>query len=81
VARVLVAEKALVRVGARVLVERGELEALKQKVRERWPPGSRIEVGEFKALTGLTRKHAIPLLEFLDRERVTRRAGNDRLVL
>jgi selenocysteine-specific elongation factor len=38
-------------------------------------------VGAFKELTGLSRKHAIPLLEYLDRERVTRRAGNDRLVV
>jgi selenocysteine-specific elongation factor len=38
-------------------------------------------VGAFKELTGLTRKFVIPRLEFLDRERVTRRSGNDRLVL
>ena len=35
----------------------------------------------FKDMTGLSRKHVIPLLEFLDRERVTRRVGNDRVVL
>ena len=34
-----------------------------------------------KELTGLTRKHVIPLLEYLDRERVTRRAGADRVLL
>jgi len=50
-------------------------------VRERWPSGSKIEVGAFKDLTGLSRKYVIPLLEYLDRERVTRRAGNDRIVL
>jgi selenocysteine-specific elongation factor len=50
-------------------------------VRRRWPPGSRLDVGGFKELTGLSRKFVIPLLEYLDRERVTRRAGNDRLVL
>ena len=36
---------------------------------------------EFKELTGITRKYAIPLLEFLDRERVTRRAGDERVIL
>jgi selenocysteine-specific elongation factor len=81
VARVLVGERLLVRVGEGLLVDQGALETLKQRVRERFSPGSRIEVGAFKELTGLTRKHAIPLLEYLDRERVTRRAGNDRLVL
>ncbi len=32
-------------------------------------------------MTGLSRKHVIPLLEYLDRERVTRRGGTDRVVL
>ena len=81
VARVLVAEKALVRVGASALVAGDALERLAGRVRAAWPPGSRLEVGAFKELTGLSRKHAIPLLEYLDRERVTRRAGNDRLVV
>ena len=35
----------------------------------------------FKQLTGLSRKYAIPLLEYLDRERVTRKVGECRLVL
>jgi hypothetical protein len=30
---------------------------------------------------GLSRKHAIPLLEYLDRERITRRVGNEREIL
>ena len=81
VARVLVAEKLLVRVGESLLVGKDALELLKQRVRERFSPGSKLEVGAFKQLVGLTRKHAIPLLEYLDRERVTRRAGSDRLVL
>jgi selenocysteine-specific elongation factor len=38
-------------------------------------------VGAFKELTGLSRKFVIPLLEYLDRERVTRRAGAERTVM
>ena len=34
-----------------------------------------------KTMTGLTRKHAIPLLEYLDRERITRKQGDVRIVL
>ena len=42
----------------------------------------KIDVAVFKEITGgLTRKYAIPLLEFLDRERVTRRVGNEREIL
>jgi selenocysteine-specific elongation factor len=40
-----------------------------------------IDVGRFKELTGVSRKYAIPLLEYLDRERVTRRVGNERIIL
>ena len=77
----LVAERVLDRVGEGLLVHRDHLEALKRQVRERWPAGSKVEVAAFKDLTGLSRKYVIPLLEYLDREKVTRRAGNDRMVL
>jgi selenocysteine-specific elongation factor len=41
----------------------------------------RIDVGTFKERFGVTRKFAIPLLEYLDRERVTRRVGDARVIL
>ena len=43
--------------------------------------GQRFSVPEFKDWTGVSRKYAIPLLEFLDKERVTRRDGDSRIVL
>lgn len=42
---------------------------------------SEMTVGEFKALTGLSRKYAIPLLELLDQMGVTRRRGSVREIL
>ncbi len=54
---------------------RGRLSAFKKT------KGERISVPVFKELTGITRKYAIPLLEYLDRERVTRRAGDERVIL
>ncbi|HEY6358715.1 MAG TPA: SelB C-terminal domain-containing protein, partial [Vicinamibacterales bacterium] len=42
---------------------------------------ARLDVAAFKTQYGLTRKYAIPLLEWLDRERVTRRVGESRIVL
>jgi selenocysteine-specific elongation factor len=42
---------------------------------------ARLDVAAFKARFGVTRKFAIPLLEYLDRERVTRRAGEARVIL
>jgi selenocysteine-specific elongation factor len=41
----------------------------------------RIDVSTFKERFGVTRKFAIPLLEYLDRERVTRRVGDARVLL
>jgi selenocysteine-specific elongation factor len=81
VARVLVTEHVLCRVGEDLLVHSEHLEALKQELRRRFPPGSKLDVATFKELTGLSRKYVIPLLEYLDRERLTRRSGNDRVVL
>ncbi len=43
--------------------------------------GKRISVGDFKARYGLSRKWAIPLLEHLDSIGVTRRLGDERLVV
>jgi selenocysteine-specific elongation factor len=43
--------------------------------------GQRFSVPEFKDWTGVSRKYAIPLLEYLDRERITRRDGDLRVVL
>jgi selenocysteine-specific elongation factor len=43
--------------------------------------GARIDVATFKERFGVTRKFAIPLLEYLDRERVTRRVGDARVIL
>jgi selenocysteine-specific elongation factor len=43
--------------------------------------GTVMDVAGFKQLTGLSRKYAIPLLEYLDRARITRKQGDKRLVL
>lgn len=43
--------------------------------------GATFDVAAAKARFGVSRKFAIPLLEYLDRERVTRRVGDRRLVL
>jgi len=42
---------------------------------------ARLDVATFKGQFGVSRKFAIPLLEYLDRERITRRVGDARIVL
>lgn len=77
----LAAEKRLVRIGD-LIFHAGSLEELRSRVRARKRVNSRMDVAAFKEITGgLTRKYAIPLLEYLDRERVTRRVGNEREIL
>lgn len=44
-------------------------------------PDRLIDVAKFKELTGVSRKYAIPLLEYLDGERITRRAGDKRVII
>ncbi len=63
--------------------ERGA-EQLRRGVRENLlapRKSQRFNVTAFKEWTGVSRKYAIPLLEYFDRERVTRRAGDRRLIL
>lgn len=43
--------------------------------------GRKFSVPEFKEWTRVSRKYAIPLLEYLDRQHVTRREGDARIVL
>jgi selenocysteine-specific elongation factor len=43
--------------------------------------GSHLDVARFKQLTGLSRKYAIPLLEYLDRQRITLKQNDQRLIL
>jgi selenocysteine-specific elongation factor len=56
---------------------------LKEDVRalRHGPQPATIDVSAFKERFGVTRKFAIPLLEYLDRERVTRRVGESRQIL
>jgi selenocysteine-specific elongation factor len=80
--QILLREKNLVRVSPELIFHRQALAQLKERLAGyKKFKGDRISVPTFKELTGITRKYAIPLLEYLDRERVTRRAGDERVIL
>ena len=81
VQRVLLKDGTLVRIAEGMVFHRDVLDELKSAVRAFKAKQERIDVSAFKEMAGVTRKHAIPLLEWLDRERVTRRAGNERVIL
>ncbi len=76
----LLREKILVRMGSETLFIHCEaLASLRAKITEL--RGQTLDVARFKGMTGLSRKYAIPLLEYLDRERITRKTGDQRLVV
>jgi selenocysteine-specific elongation factor len=80
--QLLLREKALHRVTPELIFHREALASLRVKLAAyKKAKGERISVPAFKDLTGITRKYAIPLLEYLDRERVTRRQGDERVIL
>lgn len=80
--QILLREKSLVRVSPDLIFHRDALQQMKEKLAQyKEAKAERISVPAFKDLTGITRKYAIPLLEYLDRERVTRRAGDERVIL
>jgi selenocysteine-specific elongation factor len=76
---ILLREKRLLRVSEELVFHRTAIERLRETLAAR--KGQRFGVGEFKEWTGISRKYAIPLLEYLDREHVTRRDGEGRLIL
>ena len=77
--QILLREKRLIRVGDDLVFHHQAMEKLRQMMAAH--KGARFHVGAFKDWTGISRKYAIPLLEYLDRERVTRREGDERVVL
>ncbi len=77
----LLREKVLIKVSDELVFHRIALEELRRQVATYKLKSAKIDVAKFKELTEVTRKYAIPLLEYLDRERVTRRVGDTREIL
>jgi len=77
--QILLREKRLIRVSDDLVFHHAAMEKLRQMLAVH--KAARFSVGAFKDWTGVSRKYAIPLLEYLDRERVTRRDGDKRVVL
>ncbi len=77
----LLRERTLVKVSDELVFHHSTLDHLRQQIASCKTNAPRIDVARFKELTGVSRKYAIPLLEYLDRERVTRRVGDFREIL
>jgi selenocysteine-specific elongation factor len=77
----LVKEGRLIKISENLIFHSETIQRLRQLLSDYKKQSNRIDIGKFKDLTEISRKYAIPLLEFLDRERVTRRVGDSRLIL
>jgi selenocysteine-specific elongation factor len=77
----LLRDKILIKVSDELVFHRSALDELRRQLAAYKVKSRTIDVGKFKELTGVSRKYAIPLLEYLDRERVTRRVGDAREIL
>ena len=84
IVQLLLDSKKLVRVQGEMFMHTEVINDLSTKLRDygaTHEPDRLIDVPTFKTLAGVSRKYAIPLLEYFDREQVTRRAGDKRLIL
>jgi selenocysteine-specific elongation factor len=77
----LVRQQKAVKIAEDYFLHKQAWEGLKQKIRSLKSSRKTFSVPDFKAQFGISRKFAIPLLENLDREGITRRAGNERIIL
>jgi selenocysteine-specific elongation factor len=77
----LLRDKVLIKISDELVFHRSALEQLRRELAAYKVKSAKIDVTTFKELTGVSRKYAIPLLEYLDRERVTRRVGDAREIL
>jgi selenocysteine-specific elongation factor len=77
--QLMLRDQRLVRVSDELVFHASAMQSLRALLAHK--KGQRFAVPEFKDWTGVSRKYAIPLLEYLDRERITRRDGDSRVVL
>jgi selenocysteine-specific elongation factor len=77
----LLRDKVLIKISEELLFHQSALVELRHKIGALKASTPKIDVAHFKELTGVSRKYAIPLLEYLDRERITRRVGDERVIL
>ena len=77
----LLRDKVLIKISEELVFHQSVLLDLRHKISALKTTVPKIDVARFKDMTGVSRKYAIPLLEYLDREHVTRRVGDERVIL
>ncbi|HVG91430.1 MAG TPA: selenocysteine-specific translation elongation factor [Alphaproteobacteria bacterium] len=77
----LLRDRVLIKLADDLVFHQTALEGLRQLMATQKAKTQKIDVATFKDLLGVTRKYAIPLLEYLDQQRITRRVGDERIII
>jgi selenocysteine-specific elongation factor len=77
----LLRDRVLIKLADDLVFHHTALEGLRQLMATQKAKTPKIDVATFKDLLGVTRKYAIPLLEYLDQQRITRRVGDERIII
>lgn len=79
--RYLVETGRLVKIAEGLYLHRETVETAEKLLRNRLTGGEKITVSEFRDLTASSRKYAVPILEYFDSKRITRRVGDGRVLV
>ena len=74
-------EKLIIRISQTIILSANNFNFLKEKLIDYFEKNESISVSEFKDLFDISRKYAIPFLEYLDKIKITFRNGNSRELL
>jgi selenocysteine-specific elongation factor len=77
----MIRDRSLAKINDQFVVDQKIMDEVIAKLKERKQTSPNLGVPEFKEITNVSRKYAIPILEYFDRIRVTRRNGNTRMIL
>ena len=78
---VLASQGKVVRVSADVVFASAAYAQMVERIVERLDEHGRVTVADVRDMFGASRKYALPLLEYLDQQRITRRVGDERVLV
>ena len=76
----LIEQGALTKISPTFACHRANLDPAREKIRDHFNGSDKLQVGDLKTLLGVSRKHAVPLLEYFDRTGLTTRVGDHRVL-
>ena len=77
----LCAEGSLVRLDHQYLIDRGHFEKALRGLKEHISENGKITLAEFRDMLGTSRKYAMAILDYLDREKITGKVDDHRILL